>query len=333
MAKAIRKTSLSVEKEVKEGKRKRITYLVERSGAVEFNPPPTTHWNRGLANHSTLERVDETGKLAFPGKLGNVTRYFIPKKELADVQSLFSRFQIPVELYPDLTWCYLNIAFAATNAAASDQFMINHDSQLLDLRKLLDILAMLEAGTAKITTGEISYTTTAAVKSGKAPTVKTLKLKGPLDTGFLEDVLKPYNQVKETAMLEEFSRSAVKKPEDRLVTGNMGHKNAQKHAQSYYANQLYAYLIKNVFQSLTAYFSDRPRLKEETDKLKKIYSDRQLCKFIGDLMIAAGLLPPPKNYPDEADALIDLIKKKIAGQLAARAAQYKELVGKNRKAK
>ena len=45
-------------------------------------------------------------------------------------------------------------------------------------------------------------------------------------------------------------------------------------------------------------------------------------------MIAAGLLPPSKNYPNVADALIDLIKKKIAGQLAARAAQYKELAGK-----
>jgi hypothetical protein len=332
MAKAIRKTPLSIDKEVREGRRKRITYLVERSGTIEFNPPVLTHWNRGSGNHFTLESLDDTGKLSFPGKLGTVTRYFIPKKELADLQSLLSRFHIPVELHSDLIWCYLNMAFAAANAAASDQSMASQDSQLLALRKLLDLLAMLEAGTAKITTGEISYTTI-ATKSGKAAAVKTLKLQGPLDTGYLEDVLKLYRQVKETEMLEDFSRSVVKSPEDRLVTGNMGHKNAQKHAQSYYANQLYAYLIKNVFSSLTAYFNDPPRLKEETAKLKKIYSDRQLCHFIGDLIILAGLLPPPKNYPDVAEALIDLIKKKIAGQLVARAAQFKELVGKNRKAK
>jgi hypothetical protein len=317
MAKAQRSTPKSIGKAVHAGKMKKISYLVERAGAIEFTPPVQTPGNRMLANHALLFKIDESGKASPEGKLGQVTRFFIPKKELARLSSIFTKFSIPEELRPDLTWCYLNMAVAAADAPASDQWNLGFDKQLFGLRSVLDFLEKLDTGSVKISSVIIRYAWAPDTKSRKPPAEQKLKLLGPLDAGYFEEILKLFRQVKETPLLDSFSKSVIKSPETRLVTGNMGYKNAQKHAQAYYAGQLYDFLIRNVFSSVAAHTHDLQQLKAETTKLKKIYSDRQLCLFVGTLMLEAGLMTPPKEEIDKEKALIDLIKKKLGRRLTA----------------
>jgi hypothetical protein len=77
------------------------------------------------------------------------------------------------------------------------------------------------------------------------------------------------------------------------------------------------YLWRNVFYELGELTSNKEMLEQERARLKALYSDRQLCLFIGLLMSQAGLLPSSEDADE--NALIDLIKKKVASRLAQRA--------------
>jgi hypothetical protein len=327
-ATARRPSPQELQKAIRTDRMKKISYHIPTKGSVEFNPPEVTHWNRMLANHKPMEKVDSTGKLDMKGKLGHVKRFFIDEKELHRLQALFQRFHIPNSLYRDLTWCYLNMVFAQTDVRIGEQYAANLNHSMKALYKFFDLLHGLTADEYKIEAATISVKV--VNKKGKATATEKLKMLGPLDTGFLEDVLKLFSQVEAFPAIDAFYQIEKNKNADRLPR-NMGHKNAEKHAESYYANALIDYLWRNVFHSLGELSGDMDRLRKETDRLKALYSDRQLCLFIGLMMRQAGLLPTAEDADD--DALIDLIKKKVGGRLAQRAEVRGQIRGKKQRPK
>lgn len=315
-----------IEKSIKAGKLKKMSYLIEGEGKIEFTPPKETHWNRMLANHQPLEQVDESGKLHFPGTLGNVKRFFIQKSEQQKLLSIFLRFEIPEDLYQDLTWCYLNMIFAGADSMARDQFDSKYEHSLNSLYQAFDFLELLASDSIKISSIQIIYSETSVTNAYKTSKPRTLKMKDFLDTGYIEDVLKLFRQVEAYPAIQAFreiNQQKIQNPVNRY----MGHKNSHKHDQAHYAGVLFDFLIKNVFRGLGTLVNDMPKLRSETARLKKIYSDRRLCHFIGILMWESGLLPFSSEKED--DDLIDLIKKKLSGQLSRRASKRKMLLGKN----
>ena len=305
---------------------KKISYLIEGKDTEEFSAPEETAWNRMLGHNRPLEKVDGTGKFDLSGNLGPVRRFFIAKGELVRLHQIFEQFHIPESLHPELTWCYLNMVFAATDAFRGEQFEVRLDKSLQKLYEALDIIKWLSEGVIKIESLTISYCEASGGVATKPIKSHTCKMIGPLDTGFMEDTLKLFRQVDSYDVLHKFHTIEREKPPGKLGR-NMGHKNALKQSQSYYATVLYDFLLKNVFQSLRPLTGDLPRLQEETVKLKKIYSDRQLVHFIGLLMLEAGLLP--RSDDQDEGALIDLMKKKLAGLLAARVERRRQISGKN----
>jgi len=312
------------EKRRKLGKMKKISYLIERKNTHEFTPPLETSWNRFLANHKPLEKVDSTGKLDMTGKLGKVSRFFVPNAEMKRIKLLFQEFHIPENLHEDLTWSYLNMAFAGADAPASDEFSSSLDHNLDKLYETLEFLKALSEDRIKISYVHIDVAKTGASENSRPGEKYTLKMQGPLDTGFIEDVLKLYPQIEAYKSLNAFHEIQKQHgKQDRF----MGHKNSQKQAQAYYAWAIFDFLKKNVFNSLSALVNDMPKLKLETERLKKLHSDRQLYWFIGRLMQLSGLLPADEDYPK--DSLIDLIKKKIGPRRTSRPLDRRKNVGKN----
>jgi len=331
MAKTPRsKTPQSVEKAAHADIMKKITYLKEGQDTEEFSPPQETGWNRMLGHNPPFEKVDETGKFDLSGNLGAVRRFFIPKSELKKLRQIFEQFHLPGSLRPELIWCYLNMVFASTDAVRGEQFRVRLDNSIHKLNETLDLLALLSQGAIKIDSVTIHYSEATGGVVNKPVKSHSQKMIGPLDTGYLEDTLKLFQQVESYDVLHKFHAIEKEKAPGKMER-NMGHKNALKQSQSYYATVLYDFLLKNVFQSLRPFTNDLPRLQEETDKLKKIYSDRQLIHFIGLVMLEARLLPPSAG--EDESALIDLMKKKLAGPLAARAERWRQIAGKNRRKK
>jgi len=295
---------------------KKISYYIPGDGSAEFNPPDETHWNQMLFHHKRMEKVDSTGKLDMQGKLGHVKRYFITEKELHTLYNLFQRFHIPERLYKDLTWCFLNMVFAQTDARILEQTSAKLDRSLAEAYGFVDLMHQIADGRATIDSASISYSSVTPTETSKKKFPQTLKIKGSLDREILQDILKlfvvseGYKELQPFYDLEKGNTFAD-------IDKNMGHKNAVKHAQSYYANQLIDYLLRNVFYGLGELTGNKEMLDQERARLKTLYPDRQLCLFIGLLMKEAGLLPSS----DDADesALIDLIKKKVASRLAQRA--------------
>jgi len=305
------------------GKMKKISYLAERKNTEEFNPPPETGWNRFLANHKPLQKVDSTGKVDIKGNFGKITRYFVPSVELRKVRSLFTQFKMPDHIQTDLTWSYLNMAFAGSDAVASDQEYSTLDRNIDKLHQVLDFLKELADQEIKITYMQIDATAAGKNKHSAAGEKRSIRVTGRLDIGFMEDLLALYPKVEAYSSINAFHE--VEKKHGKS-DHNMGHKNARKHAQSYYAGMIFTYLRNTLFEGLGALTNDMPALKAETERLKKRYPDRQLYLFIGRLMHLSELLPLPEDYPD--DSLIDLIKKKIGPRQVAPAARRKS-TGKN----
>lgn len=329
-ASARRRTPQEVEKEIHEARMKKISYLVEQKGKVEFTPPKTSSWNRMLSNHKPMEKVDASGKLDMQGNLGHVNRFFISTDEVVKIHQLFLRFAMPEKLYADLTWSYLNMVFAGTDALLGEQVRSNIDRSHKGLFTFFDFLYGLSDESVNIESASIAYTLTEQAKQGTKTNLQTLKTTGRLDTGFLTDILKLFQKVKAFPTLDAFYKVEKDQTRDQLDR-NMGYKNAEKHAQSNYANALLDFLLRNVFETLGALVSNQEILKKETARLKRIYSDRKLCHFVGLLMLESGLLPA--QYAEDDTTLIDLIKKKVGGRLAKRAAVRKEIIGKKRPAK
>lgn len=322
------KTPQSKEKAIHADIMKKISYLVEGKNTLEFTPPNETSWNRMLGHNRPFEKIDETGKFDLSGDLGGVRRFFIKKSELEKLDRVFERFHMPEHLRTELIWCYLNMVFASTDAVRGEQFQVRLETSLERLHTALDLLELLYDGKIKIESLIVNYSDTAGGVTNKPPKFHSCKMIGPLDTGFLEDALKLFRQVDSYEVLHKFRIIEKEKAPSKLGR-NMGHKNALKQSQSYYATILYDFLLKNVFQSLREHTHDVARLTVETEKLKKIYSDRQLVHFVGMLMSEAGLLP--KSEDQDETALIDLMKKKLTGPLAARAERRRQFVGKNKR--
>jgi hypothetical protein len=288
------------------GKMKKLSYLVERKNTEEFNPPPETVWNRFLANHKPLQKVDSTGKVDMNGNIGKITRYFVPSGELRKVKSLLTQFKMPDHIQTDLIWSYLNMALAGSDADATDQEYSTLDGNIEKLHQVLDFLKELADQQIKITYIQIDATGAGKKKHPATGEKRSIRMTGPLDIGFMEDLLALYPKVEAFASINAFHE--VEK-EHGKSDHHMGHKNARKNAQSYYAGMIFTYLRNTLFEELGGLTSDMPTLKAETERLKKRYPDRQLYLFIGRLMHLSELLPLPEDYLD--DSLIDLIKKKI----------------------
>jgi hypothetical protein len=292
---------------------------------IEFNPPAENPGNRFLASDRPMEKVDSTGKFDLQGNLGLVTRYFIAPAEWQRLLDLFQRFQLPERLHPELIWCYLNMVFAGAMSEAGEQFHVTLDDSMQKLYALFDALACISDGTHKVKTANITIEpVNPDTKIGKE--LQTLHLKGKLDTGFLDDVLKLYRGAEYFDTLNKFYEVDKQKSPGKLRP-HMGYKNDRKHKQSHYAWALFEYLLNNVFSDLRAYTNDLPKMKQERDRLKKIYPDRQLCHFIGLLMLEAGLLSATDDMDD--NTLIDLMKKKLASSLSRRAEHARAWKGKN----
>jgi len=252
------------------------------------------------------------------GNFGKVSRFFVPAIEMRKAKSLLEKFKIPEDRHADLTWSYLNMAFAGSEATASDQEYSSLDQNLDRLHQTLDFLKEVADQELKITYIHIDATTTERGKNSRPGEKRTIKMTGRLDIGFMEDLLALYPKVEAFESINIFHE--VEKKHGKS-DHHMGHKNAQKHAQSYYAGMIFDYLIKTLFESLGALVGDMPTLKSETDRLQKCYPRRRLYLFIGRLMELSGLLLLPEDYCD--DSLIDLIKKKVGHRWAPAAARRK----------
>jgi RimJ/RimL family protein N-acetyltransferase len=139
----------------------------------------------------------------------------------------------------------------------------------------------------KITYIQIDTLGTGKGKHSAAGEKRSIKMTGRLDIGFMEDLLSLYPKVEAIPSINAFHEVERKNGKS---DHHMGHKNAWKHAQSYYAGMIFNFLRNTLFKGLGALTSDMPTLKAETERLKKRYPDRQLYLFIGRLMLAFTIL-------------------------------------------
>lgn len=312
-AKRVKVNQRQVEQRAKKDRLKRLPYIVPSKNTVEFVAPAETHFNRMMGHNVPLQKVTLEGVLSTDGRLGSVRYYYIPKGVHQNLTSLIQQFHLPATIHNDLIWVFLNMFFAATEAVYSTNFYKNFDKQCQQQVEILEFFEQLADGSNEIVDTKISYR-----KKGAPPkTTKVLNLESEIVLPVLLAGIPAFQATEFYKAMKPFLDVYRQEPKHDLF---FGHKNAEKHWQSYYAGVIYEYLQNTVFAGLSSV--PKEQLEQETKRLKKLFSQRKRFLFIGKLMELAGLLSSMEAKDDAG--IIEVIKKKLASRLKSESESHKE---------
>jgi hypothetical protein len=299
----------------------KIQFLVPSPNYIEFIVPDEHSLNRMLGHNKPIVKVDVEGRHSLSGNLGKLRYYYIPPKNYEEVMSLLTEFKIPEEMHKDIIWAYLNMVFAACDAAYTTNFRSDFEKAGEEYIEAFQLLQNLSTGKISLDRVVIEY-------SEKSVTRKTLQkrksFKDKIAIGIIEEVLSNYMALSELSMHQSMAE---------MFSSNdgfgafFGHKNAEKQWQSYYSSVLFDYLRQHLFRELFHLLGDKEQYSKEAKKLRKLFPRNRIYLFIGKLMKASALLKF-KNEPLDED-IIDNIKKKLSGKIRSENQRREQITKSN----
>ena len=321
-----RANSIEIQKKMDADNARKFSFVIKKKGDIEFHTPPENHLNRMLFYNNPLFRLDEKGKLSPTGLLGHIKTYYIPKSTHDKLTKLLKDYKIPNNLNADLTMAFLNMFFSSCEATFTDNFHKVLEINNNEFFKALEFLEEL-AQDKKLLRG-VSFEYKEVTKKDDKKTfgrLKSIKYKGHIAAQFIEKVLQNYKQIPNYSTYQSsYDHHKKYGKSDRL----MGHKNAEKHYQSFFASAIFDYLRKHLFSSAFEHFGDDEKFQDSIKKLKQQYSRRKMFNLIGDLMILSGLLTLKNGY--DSEDIIENIEKKLTPQLRNEKKNLQGMAQRNR---
>lgn len=327
----VRPNQNDIEKKIKADTIRKFTYLIEGKHRTEFVLPAQNPSNHFLFHDDPLMNVSEDGRFLQEGELGSPKYFYISKIENEILQSLYTEFSMPVEIHDDLTTAFLSMVFASCTITYSSNFHKEYIWKMKELEKIFDLLEQLEQDNLLLHAITIEYKEKLNNHTRTKPGYgqpKFTKIKGHIAVQFIEKILENFKQIKG---IENFERRYQSQKTYGPVDPFMGHKNAEKQSQSYYASVIVEYLRPKLFNPLFDLLSNSLAYKKEEMKLRRKYSRRKLSLFIGKLMIQSGLLKLKDDASDED--IIDNLEKKLFPKLKSEKRKLVEIEKNNKIAK
>lgn len=312
MAKKLNQIELN--KKVDDGLRRRFTYIVPNSDKIEFISPEENHLNRMLNHNPVLRNVDENGKSCESGAFGQVKVFYLSSKEHSELIKLFEDFGIPNKAHRDLLLAYLNMVIAACEAPHANSSYQEQDKTKDELVQTMNFLETLGKDDYWLRGLTLEYQKKLDKKGTPGKNVygplKSFKIKGHVAVQFLEMVLQNYKAAKNYSIAKDIADMYIQYGKPDIF---MGHKNAEKHSQSYYSSILFTYIRRELFSGAFDFLSDNEKYQEEVKRLHQLYPRNRIFLFIGKLMAMSGLLG---LKPDSDDiAITETIRKKLRPRL------------------
>ncbi len=306
---------------------KRYTHLFPSKKSIEFKLPEKHNLNRFLFHSLTLQKVDAEGKFSIEGSLGEVLYYHIPSSKHKELISLFNTFNIPEGMHNDLTVAYLSMFFSHCLAFYETNFNEEFETNQRELFASIDFLE--NCTNDKIALRGISFEFNEVLSvnndTGKKEygNLKSKKFKGYVAVQFIESILTLYKQSKG---YDSFNSLYDIRKKYGKSDSFMGHKNAEKHSQSYFSTFLLEYLTNGLYSPVFQ-FLGTPEYEAEVKKLKALYSRRKIYLFIGKLMKLSELLTEKENGVD--DEIIEVIEKKLTPLSKAKKSRVQGIKNRN----
>ncbi|MBK6482327.1 MAG: hypothetical protein IPG01_04140 [Chitinophagaceae bacterium] len=320
-----------IQKNIDDDFKRKWAYIIPHDGTVEFAPPLEHPLNRMLAHNKPMVKVDAEGKFSQTGELGHLNFYHIPETKYKAVVALLNEFNMPEQMHPDLIWAFLNMAFASCEATFSTNFY----EELHWKKEMFQALDMLEEFVQnKLLLRGVVFEYHERLEGTNERGVpnfgnlKSRKFKGHIAAQFIQRVLQNYEATKDYEIVKMSYDHRQQYGESDMF---MGHKNAEKHSQSYYSSVIFDYLRQYLFNSAFDLLGDHAKYVGEVKRLKKLYSRRKMFLFIGKLMILSGLLKVRPTSLNED--IIENIEKKLLSKLRANKRHLQSIHDKNLKSK
>jgi len=266
---------------------RRVSYFTKRENSIEFERPKEYYGNIMFGNDRPFK----------DHKPQNV--FYIPKEEYQSIVKLFQDFDLKEELWPDLTWAYLNMCFAKGNAVWNDNFDKEYNLKLMECYKLLDLLEEIKSGKKRVV--EFTFVTKEIIDKKSFGRSVNKRFKGHIASQFLESVLVKYKEIQSYEVLN-MTYELFKIHGDSDM--RRGYKNHEKMSQSYYCSVIFNYLRPKLL--VHSHFKN----DKEFLKIFGNYSQNKLFLFVGKFIQLSGLLQTKDDTTDIE--LTDLIKKKLA---------------------
>jgi hypothetical protein len=322
-------SGISLDKKLAEDGARRNSFLIKREGMIEFKNPEENNLNRFLMHDRPFLSIDN-GRASIDGPLGIPLFYYFDPTEYERVIALFKRFEIPEPLFEDLLAAFLSLVFAETTAAFKANFHHEMAWKQKEASQVIELLAEFAADRKLLREVSLGYREILEpAERNKRPVLGKLitkKIKGHIAIQFIEKVLQAYKSI-EAYEIQKKWEDMVK--EYGVSDPNMGYKNPEKLAQSYYASVIFDYLTNNLYNTAFDLLGKPDEYEKEVIRLKKLYSHRKVFQFIGELMILSGLLNV-KEGTDKED-IIEVIEKKLVKKLRGIKKRIKEIEENNKK--
>jgi len=305
-----------LERKIKQDGIRRVNYFIRKGNDVVFNRPIKEVFFDPLGHDKPFDP---------DAKPINV--FYIPQDEYKKLMQIFKDHEIPEYLYTDLTWAYLNMCFASTNALFRDKFHRDLNAKRKELYKLFDLLEEI-LSKKKILRG-FTLETRDILGERKFGPLKSKKFSGHIAARFIEDVINKFKEAKMYEMLQREREEIYEKY--GFTDSTSGKKNHEKQSQQYYCNVLFDYLRQELFRpAYNAYsnvLSDPKKFEGIFKKMSRKYSRNKRYLFIGKLMIFSGLIQDKELIDSE---IIDQIEKKLLPKLQKEKKHIAEVEERNR---
>ena len=320
---------VEIEQRINADFRRRDTYIVPRENVKEFKLPQSNSLNRMLLHCMPLSKVTPEGKHSPEGIFDEVQYYYIPHDKFNSLETLFKEFKIPEQMHEDLTGAYLSMFFAGCEAFFSTNHYEQFESNQKELFESIDFLEKCLQN--EILIQGISFEFKDRIGGNeelKRPIysrVKSKKFKGHVAVQFIEKILQNY---KDFDGYGTYKRTYDHRKKYGKTDMFFGHKNAEKHYQSYFSSVIFRYLTNGLFNSAFDLLEKPEEYQLEIGRLRKLYSRRKMFLFIGKLMILSELLSM-KEISNDEEGIIENIEKKLTPHLRAKKNKLKSIEERN----
>ncbi len=311
----VKPTQSDINKKIKKDALRRFSYFVESDASVEFIAPEENSMNRSLMVDIPIVNLTPEGKFTKEGVVGKLKYFYLPKSEYQNLISIFQEFEIPKIYYGDLTYAFLSMVFAACNLSYIIQFQKEQhekSNEFVEVMELLEEFSLYNKSLEGLTLEYKGLKENEKKERIAYGPIVTKKYKGHIAMKILESILQNYKTCTEYERAK-ISYGFLKNGFSKSLY-LMGYKNEEQKSQAYYANTLWDYLRKHLFQpAIEMYVTENENWKQTFIELRTKYSYNNRYLLIGRMMILAQLLTMKKDDSDKA--VTDLIKKKLRNKI------------------
>jgi hypothetical protein len=272
--------------------------------------------------------MDVPNKWTEDGKFERPSSIPVSKKWYDELQSLYDKFEIPLDNRIDFDWAFVSMAFAAKNAPTLDAFQSDINSNQKKLGKLFSLLEeftsekkILTAITFKFIENKDDWNN--QLRRPKPNKQKSLSFNDYMPTQFTQRILQNYKQCES---YESYSR-IFERSKTPMVPIFGKHKNTFKEKQYIYSCAIWDFVHRHLFNVAYIEPHSRDEEKKELKRLHKTYSQNNILEFIGRMLIISGLLKMKKN-PVLREDIIEVIRKKLENKIKSEKAFYQKDLAK-----